>query len=58
MTTQKTAKRREFSPNWTVPDDYLLELGRMVSVWGALESTTALAIAKLAGYDSPTAPAR
>jgi hypothetical protein len=35
MTTQKTAKRGEFSPNWPVPDDYLLELGRMVSVWGA-----------------------
>lgn len=56
MTTQKTTKRGEFNPNWPVPDDYLLELGRMVSVWGSLESTTALAIAKLAGYDSPTDP--
>jgi hypothetical protein len=37
MTTQKTAKRGEFNPNWPVPDDYLLELGRMVSVWGSLE---------------------
>jgi hypothetical protein len=45
-----------FNPNWPLPDDYLLELGRMVSVWGSLESTTALAIARLAGYDSPTDP--
>jgi hypothetical protein len=37
-----------------LPNEYLLELGRMVSVWGSLESTTALAISKLAGYDSPT----
>jgi hypothetical protein len=33
MTTQKTSKRGEFNPNWPVPDNYLLELGRMVSVW-------------------------
>ncbi|MCA8287598.1 hypothetical protein [Burkholderia vietnamiensis] len=56
MTTQKTAKRGEFNPNWPVPDEYLLELGRMVSLWGSLESTTAVAISKLAGYDSPTDP--
>ncbi|VBG63372.1 hypothetical protein [Burkholderia pseudomallei] len=54
MTTQKTSKRGEFNPNWPVPDEYLLELGRMVSVWGSLESTTAVAISKLAGYESPT----
>lgn len=56
MTTQKTAKRGDFNPNWPVPDEYLLELGRMVSLWGSLESTTAVAISKLAGYDSPTDP--
>ncbi|ALS66595.1 MULTISPECIES: hypothetical protein [Pandoraea] len=53
MTIQKTSKRGEFNANWPVPDDYLMELGRMVSVWGSLESTIAMAIAKLAGYDSP-----
>ena len=56
MTTQKTAKRGEFNPNWPVPDEYLLELGRMVCVWGSLESMSAVAISKLAGYDSPTDP--
>jgi len=56
MTTQKTAKRGEFNSNWPVPDEYLLELGRMVSVWGSLESMTAVAISMLAGYDSPTDP--
>jgi hypothetical protein len=56
MTTQKTNKRGEFNPNWPVPDEYLLELGRMVCVWGSLESMTAMAISKLAGFESPTDP--
>ncbi|MDN7542314.1 MULTISPECIES: hypothetical protein [Burkholderia] len=56
MTTQRTSKRGEFNPNWPVPDEYLLELGRMVSVWGSLESMTAVAISMFAGYDSPTDP--
>ncbi|EUC12372.1 hypothetical protein [Paraburkholderia hospita] len=36
-------------------DRHLVELGRMVGVWGSLESMTAMAIAKLAGF-SPTDP--
>lgn len=56
MTTQKTSKRGEFNPNWPVPDEYLLELGRMVCVWGSLESMTAVAISMLAGFESPTHP--
>ncbi|MCY0389933.1 hypothetical protein OVY01_22600 [Robbsia sp. Bb-Pol-6] len=55
-TTQKTAKRGEFNANWPIPDEYLLELGRMISMWGTLESGTAFAISKLAGYDSPMDP--
>ncbi|MCA8089014.1 hypothetical protein [Burkholderia cenocepacia] len=54
MTTRKTSKTGEFNPNWPVPDEYLLELGRMASVRGSLESTAAIAISKLAGYESPT----
>lgn len=56
MTIQKTSKRGEFNTNWPVPDEYLLELGRMVCVWGSLESMTAVAISMLAGFESPTHP--
>ncbi|WP_158898707.1 hypothetical protein [Burkholderia sp. L27(2015)] len=49
---QTTAKRGDFNPDWPVPDEYLLELGRMVCVWGSLESMLVAAISKLAGFDS------
>jgi hypothetical protein len=44
--------RLEFNANWPVRDDYLLELGRMVCVWGSLESYMVIAINKLAGYQA------
>ncbi len=46
-------KRHEFRDNWPAPDPYLLELGRMTSIWGTLESAVNIAISKLAGYSRP-----
>jgi len=40
----------EFRDNWPAPNDYLLELGRMTTIWGSLESLVTLAISKFAGY--------
>ena len=45
--------RHTFPDNWPAPDAYLLELGRMTSLWGSLESTVNLAISLLAGYAVP-----
>lgn len=44
----------EFEKDWPLPDDYLLELGRMLAVWGSLESMINLAINKLVS-DAPLA---
>ena len=44
-------KRHQFKANWPAPDNYLLELGRMTSIWGTLESAVDLAISKFAGYE-------
>jgi hypothetical protein len=46
-------KQRAFRDDWPAPNDYLLELGRMTSIWGSLESTVNVAISKFAGYDAP-----
>ena len=46
-------KRHTFADNWPAPNDYLLELGRMTTIWGTLETTVNLAISKLAGYSVP-----
>lgn len=45
-------KRHDFKANWPAPDEYLLELGRMTTIWGMLESAVNIAISKLAGYES------
>ena len=45
-------KRHNFKDHWPAPNDYLLELGRMTTIWGTLESTVNIAISKLAGYES------
>jgi hypothetical protein len=44
--------RFEFPDDWPAPDEYLLELGRMTSIWGTLESNMNLAISLLAGYET------
>ena len=43
--------RHVFPKNWPVPDEYLLELGRMTVLWGTLESGCVVAFGKLAGYE-------
>jgi hypothetical protein len=45
-------KRHDFRDNWPAPNQYLLELGRMTTIWATLESTVNLAIGKLAGYST------
>jgi hypothetical protein len=45
-------KRHEFPNNWPIPDEYLLELGRMTVIWGSLETNVNLAISKFAGYEA------
>ena len=36
---------------WPVPNDLLIELGRLLTLWGALEAGLNVAIGKLSGYD-------
>ncbi|OGW62176.1 MAG: hypothetical protein A2V83_06120 [Nitrospirae bacterium RBG_16_64_22] len=43
---------RKFKDHWPAPNEYLLELGRMTTIWGTLESSVNLAISKFAGYES------
>lgn len=42
----------KFKDHWPAPNEYLLELGRMTTVWGTLESSVNIAISKFAGYES------
>lgn len=44
-------KRLEFDKGWPLPDDVLLELGRMTALWPSLETTINIGIGKLMGYD-------
>ncbi|MDP2606992.1 MAG: hypothetical protein Q8S00_31020 [Deltaproteobacteria bacterium] len=46
-------KKHKFRDNWPAPNDYLLELGRMTTVWGSLESAVNIAISRFAGFQSP-----
>lgn len=43
-------ERLEFKNDWPIPNEFMLELGRMSSAWGSLESNVNIAIGKLAGY--------
>jgi hypothetical protein len=45
-------KQHTFRDDWPAPNDDLLELGKMTSIWGTLESTVNIAISKFAGYQS------
>ena len=36
---------------WPLPDDYLIEIGRVTSLWATLESFLNLCIGNLAGFD-------
>ncbi len=44
-------KEYNFPESWPLPDEYLIELGRIFSLWGSLEQTINMAISKLAGYE-------
>jgi hypothetical protein len=46
----------DFRDNWPAPNEYLLELGRMTSIWGTLESLINLSINKFAGYQATLDP--
>ncbi len=37
--------------NWPLPDNYLIEIGRITAQWASLESFLNLCIGKLAGFD-------
>ena len=37
--------------NWPLPDSYLVELGRVATLWALLEEQMNIYIAKLAGFD-------
>ena len=42
--------------DWPAPNEFMLELGRLTSLWGTLEATVNLAISKLAGYEKHIDP--
>ncbi|MGN5224075.1 hypothetical protein [Aeromonas veronii] len=44
----------DYKDGWPLPDEYLIELGRLSSLWAALESCLNLFIGKLAGFDNLT----
>ena len=41
---------------WPLPDEYLVELGRISALWASLESLVGVCIGKLAGFNDPTDP--
>jgi hypothetical protein len=42
--------------DWPLPDDYLLELGRLGAMWSTLEAAIDLYVGKLAGFNDPADP--
>jgi hypothetical protein len=44
-------KEYDFPESWPLPDEYLIELGRILSLWGSLEKAINIGISKLAGYE-------
>ena len=44
-------ERLNFKNDWPMPNDFMLELGRISAIWLSLENTVNLSIGKLAGYD-------
>jgi hypothetical protein len=42
---------------WPLPDEYLVELGRVSALWSSLESLLMVSLAKLAGFNEPENPA-
>lgn len=44
-------KRDELKDHWPLPNEYMVELGRISTLYGVLENVVNLAIGKLAGYN-------
>ena len=42
--------------DWPLPDNYLVELGRLHAMWGALEGQLDVYLGKLAGFDQISDP--
>lgn len=47
----KDIEKLDFS-NWPMSDEYLVEIGRVSSLWAASENLLGMCIGKLAGFDS------
>lgn len=43
-------KRDKLKENWPLPNEYMIELGRISSLYGVLENVVNIGISKLAGY--------
>lgn len=43
-------KRDELKGNWPLPNEYMIELGRISALYGVLENVVNIGISKLAGY--------
>lgn len=43
-----------YKDGWPLPDEYLVELGRVTALWASLESFLNLCLGKLAGFDALT----
>lgn len=48
--------RRVKVAGWPLPDDFLLELGRISALWSALEASLMICLSKLAGFNDPRNP--
>lgn len=46
----------ELAKDYPIPDQYLIELGRITALWGSLEASLNFGIGKLAGFDSLSDP--
>ncbi|MBB6368540.1 hypothetical protein FHR56_003719 [Xanthomonas sacchari] len=46
----------ELAKNYPLPDQYLIEIGRITTLWGTLEASLNIGIGKLAGFDSLSDP--
>ena len=42
--------KEEYASNWPVPNEYLIELGRITALWAALESLLNTCIGSLTGF--------
>jgi hypothetical protein len=45
------ASPRKFRNDWPIPEEYMLELGRLTCVWAALETQLNLFLGKLSGFN-------